>query len=42
MESIHDLKARTTATSEMEGRMKVDAGYKKKKRKILKKCLSKY
>ena len=44
MEPIHDLQARTTATSQAEGRLKVSiAGMmKKNKRKILKKKLRKY
>jgi len=39
MEPIHDLIARSTATSAAEGRMKVDAG---RKRKVLRKTVRKY
>jgi len=40
-EPIHDLNVRTTAVSTAEGRTKLDVG-KKKKRKIIKKMLSRY
>jgi len=43
-EPTHDNGPRTTATSMAEGRLKINAGFKakKKKRKILKKQLRKY